>query len=88
MAATIDTDEPIDRTKPPFWFLDLIMWWKRMQRRVDRRILIPALERAATDDFQLAVAFALHMAADSAWHVPGWQFTDWEVAFLDRLHRA
>lgn len=74
--------------KPPLWFLDLIMWWKRMQRSVDRQMLIPALEERCKDDFQLAAAFALHMAYDSAWHVEDWQFTDWEWAFLNRLHAA
>ena len=74
--------------RPQFWFLDLIYWWKRMQRRVDRRILIPTMEKLAPDDFALAAAFALHMAYDTAWHACEWEFDEWERNFLDRLNEA
>lgn len=75
-------------SKPRFWYLDLVMWWKRYQRRFDRLFLIPALEARAKDDFQLAAAFALHMALDPAWQVCDWEYDEWEVKFLDRLHAA
>lgn len=74
--------------KPDFWFLDLVMWWKKAQRMADRRFLIPALEAQCKDDFQLCAAFALHMAYDRAWQVEDWQFDQWEISFLDRLDRA
>ena len=59
-----------------------------MQRRVDRRILIPTMEKLAPDDFALAAAFALHMAYDTAWHACEWEFDEWERNFLDRLMLA
>lgn len=77
-----------DRAKPVLWFLDLLMWWRRLQRRIDRHVLIPAMERQAKDDFQLAAAFALHMAYDRAWQVVDWEYDEWEWNFLNRLNAA
>ena len=59
-----------------------LVWWRKMQRRMDRQILIPVLMERAGNSTLFAKAFALHVSMDTAWQVPDWQLNSYEIRLM------
>lgn len=66
-------------------WLNPFVWWRRLQRRMDRTLLFPAFIELGASQSDFALAMAYHMKLDLAWQVPDWEFTAWEREFLDGL---
>lgn len=65
-------------------WLNPFVWWRRLQRAIDRQLLIPAIEANARDERIFALAFGMHVGVDSAWQVEEWELTRWERTLVNR----
>ena len=68
----------------------LTAWWRRRQRRIDRRILFPEIERKSLDREKYLTAVFCHILVDPAWkHRDEWKEEEpmlhERITFLDRV---